>query len=107
MIGSLDQDLYDLLLYLLTSSRVAIDEPKRYGSFRLFEGFRKLLDTTRKMKELPPNEILDRLVAEIERHRDVVVSSSKVHTKEYSQFIDHLIDIMAEGAKKRLERAVE
>ncbi len=107
MIESLDQIFYDLLLYLLTSSRVAIDEPKRYGSFRLFEGFRKLLDTRRKMKELPPNEILDRLCAEIERQRDVVTSSSKVHTKEYGQFIDQLIDIMAEGAKKQLERAAE
>lgn len=101
MAENLNQEFFDLLLYLLTSSRVAIDEPKRYGSFRLFESFVKLLDARRKLKELPSDTVLEKLSGEIDKNRKVASSSSSVHTKEYVQLLDHLIEIMAEEIMRR------
>jgi hypothetical protein len=98
---NLNQEFFDLLLYLLTSSRVAIDEPKRYGSFRLFEAFGKLLDARRKLKELPSDNVLEKLSNKLEKNRQVTTSSSSVHTKEYAQLLDRLIEIMAEEITRR------
>ena len=105
MESDIDRDFFDIVLYLLTSSRVAIDEPKRYGSYRLFEAFRKLLEIRAKLKEIPADEIYEKLRSEIDRHREAVNSSSKVETNEYREFLDRLIEIMADEVERKLEKA--
>jgi hypothetical protein len=40
--GTMDQELYELLGYLLTSARGLLDEPGEYGPLRLLEGASRL-----------------------------------------------------------------
>lgn len=91
---NLDEEVFEFLLYLLTSARVAVDEPKRYGSFRLFQAYTKLLELTPKLN-ISKREVYERIRSELNRRKDAVASSSKAETKEYADLLDMLIEMMA------------
>ena len=87
-------EFFDLLLFLVTSARVAIDEPKRYGSFRLFMGYSKLLELARR-SGAPKAGLYEDLLTKLEEKKAVVASSSSTGTPEYADLLDDLIDAMA------------
>lgn len=87
----------DVLIYLLTSVRLTLEEPKRYCTLYMFQAFRKLLEVRLTLKELPSDEIFEKFRVEVQRNHDLVTSSSMVGTKEYADFLDHLIELVAEG----------
>lgn len=87
-------EFFDLLLFLVTSARVAIDEPKRYGSFRLFMGYSKLLELARK-SDAPKAKLYGDLLKRLEEKKAVVASSSAAETPAYADLLDEMIDAMA------------
>ena len=89
-----DRGLFEFVLYLVSCSRLSIEEPPIYGSFRLIEGASRLIAM------LDP-EGTDAFLAgarrEIEEHKLLMVDRHE----EYSAFLDDLLrDVVAE-AKRR------
>lgn len=95
--SSAKDEFFETMLYLLTSARVCIDEPKRYGSFRLFQAYRKLLELVIKHNLAKDMSQIKNALDEIEKNRKLISSSSCVESKEYTQLLDKLIEIMVGG----------
>jgi len=89
-----NEGIFELLLFLLTSARVAVDEPKRYGSFRLFQAYKRMLALAPRL-DASRGKVYERILGDLERKKDVAASSSSVGTEEYGDLLDELIETMA------------
>ena len=73
----LDDGLFDLIGYLLTSARGLLDEPSEYGPFRLLEGVSRLCglmsDSSSRHQEL-----LGRLKLIIDRDKFTMMTDAEV-----------------------------
>lgn len=67
-IASQDEELFNLVAYMLTSARGLYDEPPDYGSFRLLDAAGRLLEIMSHSSELDP--FLARLKQEIDQERE-------------------------------------
>lgn len=92
----IEEEVYDLLTYILSSARVCVDEPKRYGSFRLFQSYKKLLEVMLRLNILKDKTLLKRQLEEIEKNKKAIASSSCVGTMDYLELLDRLIEMSLE-----------
>ncbi len=76
----LDEGLFDLIGYMLTSARGLLDEPVEYGPFRLIEGVSRLCalmsESSSRHKEL-----LGRLKLVIDRDKFTMMTDFEAFTK--------------------------
>ena len=88
------RSLLELVLYLVSCSRLSLEEPTIYGSFRLIEG------ASRVIAMLDPDgkdAFLAGARREIEEHKLIMVDRHE----DYTAFLDDLLrDVVAE-AKRR------
>jgi len=82
--------LFDLALFILTSVRTTIDEPKRYGPRRLMEVLEKLVNLPLTDPRINDDPLFRTIRTEISAHPHLS-SSSVVFTDEFRQFVDKLI----------------
>jgi hypothetical protein len=95
-----ENTLFELALFLLTSTRTVIDEPKRYGPRRLYEALEKLVNLPLIDKRIPDDPIFAHLRKRIADHPELQ-SSSVVYTKPFTSLLDSLIVDLMEELKKR------
>jgi hypothetical protein len=83
--------LFEYVLYLVSCSRLSLEEPPIYGSFRLIEGASRLIEL------IDPEGKDDFLVharRRIEEHKLMMVDRHE----EYTAFLDDLLrDVVAEA----------
>jgi hypothetical protein len=82
--------LFDLALFILTSARTAIDEPKRYGPRRLLDSFEKLANLPVQDRTIPDEPLFAKLREKLNRHPHLR-SSSTVFSQEFKDFLDGMI----------------
>lgn len=85
-------DSFDQVTYLLSSARMALDEPVIYASFRLLEGARRTIDGT-----AGSNRFLTDLRAEIDDSKLRMIDDSV----GYTAWLDDVLRRVVSEAKRR------
>jgi uncharacterized protein DUF6092 len=86
--------LFDLVVYLVSCSRLSLDEPVIYGSFRLLEGASRLIDGE------TDDAFLLRCREEIEAEKLKMIDDPD----GYREFLDRLLrEVAAEATRRNLE----
>jgi hypothetical protein len=85
-----DSALFDLALFLLTSARTTIDEPKRYGPRRLLDSFEKLVNLPVQNRTIPDDPLFAKLREKLNKNPHLR-SSSTVFSQEFKDFLDGMI----------------
>ena len=95
MTAELDRGpLFELVVYLVSCSRLSLEEPTIHGSFRLIEGAARLIEA------LDPDgadEYLARTRALIEQNKLLMID----HQDEYQRWLDELLRQIVAEAKLR------
>lgn len=92
-------DIFRLALYLLTSARGCLDEPKIYGVVRLLEVLVRLIDLQKTTKQLEPDSFLESMKPRIDRLKILIMENPK----EVQERLDETIrEFTAELEKRTL-----
>ncbi len=92
--GDGDGGLFEFVLYLVSCSRLSLEEPPIYGSFRLIEGASRLIA----MLDPDGNDaFLAGARRRIEEHKLAMVDRHE----EYAAFLDDLLRDTVAEAKRR------
>jgi len=89
--------LFEYSLYLLTSARGTVDEPKIYGALRLVDGIVRLEHIYSKCPGLKKDKFLLEIKSEIQTNLDRVLKSEE----EFAKFMDSLIAKFTDEIKRR------
>jgi len=92
---TLQEGLFDLIGYMLTSARGLIDEPRMYGPFRLVDGVSRLCALL-EQGETPNREFFTVLREKIDGGKFSVMTDEKA-------FVGLLDELVLEYTKKRVE----
>lgn len=95
-----ENSLFDLALFILTSARSIIDEPKRYGPRRLMDTLTQLVNLPLADPRIPDDPFFQRIREEIAAHPHLT-TSSVVFTDEFKEFLDQMIVAFVEEMKSR------
>jgi Family of unknown function (DUF6092) len=86
-----DRGLFEFVLYLVSCSRLSLEEPPIYGSFRLIEGASRLIEM---LDPEGTDAFLSDARRRIEEHKLMMVDRHE----EYTAFLDDLLrDVVAEA----------
>lgn len=92
--------LFELVLYLVSCARLALDEPPIYGSFRLLEGASRLIETAPEAWGLEVDEVLLQSRKTI---KDEKLKMIEDHDG-YRDMIDRLVrNLSGEAVRRNLE----
>jgi hypothetical protein len=86
--------LFQLVLYLVSCSRLSLEEPTIYGSFRLVEGAVRIIDA---LDPEGTDEYLTRTRASIEENKLLMIDRAD----EYRDWLDDLLRQIVAEAKLR------
>lgn len=93
----IEDDVFELLAFLVTSARLCVDEPKLYGTFRLVDGASRLLGFVLKSNRLADKQSLQQLKDEIDDRKFLLTTDQE----GYFKFLDDLTRKVAKGLKER------
>jgi hypothetical protein len=88
--------LFAVALFMLTSARMTIDEPSRYGPKRLMDSLMRVLQLPQDTRD----DFLSSVLTELQKRTDMQFSSM-VYTKEYKEFLDSLIEKFVKELERR------
>jgi hypothetical protein len=94
--SQLEEELFELVCYMVTSARNLISETKLYGPFRLIDAVSRLIDIIDKMGQKTPR--LAAIQKKIEDQKYVVMDSEDEFTKALDELVMSLVPLM--GKKK-------
>lgn len=93
-------ELFELVLYLVSCARLALDEPPIYGSFRLLEGASRLIGTAEEAWGSEVDAVLLRTRETIEREKLRMIEDHE----GYKEAVDLLVrDLAADAARRAVE----
>ncbi len=93
--------LFELVLYLVSCARLALDEPPIYGSFRLLEGASRLIETAQEVWRSDVDELLLGVRETIEREKLRMIEDHD----GYREAVDLLVrDLAAEATRRNIEQ---
>ncbi len=92
--------MFDLALFVLTSARTTVGEPKRYGPRRLLDSLEKVLNLPLIDRRIPIDPFLETIREQIAQHPEFR-TSSVVFTHEFTAFLDGMIFQFVDEMKKR------
>ena len=93
----LEENLFELALFLLTSARGCLDEPRIYGSFRLMDALSKLCDVYSKSNRLESDKFLSQIKEQVDREKYKNIQSQE----EFVKSMDDLLVKFTEELKRR------
>jgi hypothetical protein len=88
--GKVESQIISLICYMITSARGLVDEPKVYGSSRLVEAARRLINLANDCGIR--HESLSDVVREIEEHRLEALLKGE---EEFIRFLDDIVALLA------------
>jgi hypothetical protein len=91
-----EEDLFNLITYMITSARGLYDEPPDYGSFRLLDATGRLLEIMSHSGELDP--FLARLKQEIDAEREGSMDEARQR-----QNLERWVIELAQELRRRVE----
>lgn len=92
-----EEHLFDILIFLVTSTRGCIDEPPLYGPFRLVDALSRLIDLYDRVPGLKKDAFLTEIKAEIDRKKFLVMSDPE----GFKKFLDELVRKFTVELKRR------
>jgi hypothetical protein len=92
-----EDDVLELLAFLVTSARLCVDEPKLYGTFRLVDAASRLIGFVLENDRLEDKQPLQQLKDEIDEKKFLMTTDQE----EYVQFLDDLTRKVARELKQR------
>jgi hypothetical protein len=92
-----EDDVFELLAFLVTSARLCVDEPKLYATFRLVDGASRLLGFVLKSDQLADKQSLQQLKDEIDEKKFLLTTDQA----GYFKFLDDLTRKVARDLKER------
>ena len=87
---------FELLSFLITSARGLLEEPVIYGSLRLVEAARKLLDL------MEDRGIADERVNELKKYIDENIDTVLYGEEEFKKFLEGLVKRLSSIIKEEL-----
>jgi hypothetical protein len=97
-----EDDVFELLAFLVTSARLCVGEPKLYGTFRLVDGASRLLGFVLKSDQSEDKQTLQQLKDEIDEKKLLLTTDQEA----YLNFLDDLTRKVARELKKRASVAL-
>lgn len=94
-----ENSLFELALFILTSARTIIDEPKRYGPRRLMDTLEKLVNLPLTDTCIPDDSFFKKIRTQIAAHPHLR-TSSVVFSNEFKEFLDRMIADFIEEMKR-------
>jgi nitroreductase len=94
---STDSDVFELAMFLLTSARGCVTEPRIYGSLRLVEALSKLTDVYPETDTSKRAQFLRGAKKKIDENKSTVMSSETA----FVEFVDEMIEDFTEELKRR------
>ena len=92
-----EDDVFELLAFLVTSARLCVDEPKLYGTFRLVDAASRLIGFALKSDQLEDKQPLQQLKDEIDEKKFLLTTDQEGYVK----FLDDLTRKVARELKER------
>lgn len=92
-----EDDVFELLAFLVTSARLCVDEPKLYGTFRLLDAASRLIGFVFESEQLEDKQSLQQLKDEIDEKKFLMTTDQE----EYVKFLDDLTRKVARELKQR------
>jgi hypothetical protein len=93
-----EDDVFELLAFLVTSARLCVDEPRLYGTFRLVDGASRLIGFVLQSGQLEDRQSLQQLKDEIDEKKFLL-------TTDQEGYFDFLDDLTRKVARELKERA--
>lgn len=94
---SAEERLFELVLYLISSARLTLDEPPIYGSLRLVEGASRLVDAASELGEIDVDDFLERGRDSIEANKLKMINDHE----GYGVWLTGLLSEFAAEATRR------
>ena len=94
----LEQELFELICYMITSARNLIPENKLYGPFRLIDAASRLIDIVKKLDLKSPR--FEAIQKQIEDSKYTVMDSDEEFTAFLESLVMSLVPLM-ENRKSR------
>jgi hypothetical protein len=92
-----EDDVFELLAFLVTSARLCVDEPKLYGTFRLVDAASRLIGFVLESERLEDKQPLQQLKDEIDEKKFLLTTDQEGYVK----FLDDLTRKVARELKER------
>jgi hypothetical protein len=97
-----EDDVFELLAFLVTSARLCVDEPKLYGTFRLVDAASRLIGFVLESDRLEDKQPLQQLKDEIDEKKFLLTTDQE----GYAEFLDDLTRKVARELKERASVAL-
>jgi len=95
--GRLEDGLFELSMFLLTSARGCVDEPKIYGSFRLMDALSRLCDVYSRSDKLEPDKFLSDIKDQVDKAKEKMDLSKE-------EFVESMDDLIVKFTDELLSR---
>jgi hypothetical protein len=93
-----EEDLYELLSFLVSSAHLCVDEPKLYGTFRLVDAASRLIGFALKSGQLEDDQFLREFKEDVDKRKFLVTTDEE----GYLQFLEDATRKMAKEMKRRV-----
>jgi hypothetical protein len=95
-----EENLYELLAFLVSSAYLCINEPKLYGTFRLIDAACRLLEFSLEGGQLEDDQFLQRFKENLDERKLLLMTDEKA----YFEFLE---DATRQTAKEMKRRAAQ
>ena len=97
-----EDEVFELLAFLVSSARLCVDEPKLYGTFRLVDAASRLLGFVLQSDQVQDKRSVQQLKDEIDEKKFLMTT----YQEGYAKFLDDLTSKVARELKKRASAAL-
>jgi hypothetical protein len=93
-----EENLYELLSFLVSSAHLCVTEPRLYGTFRLIDGACRLIGFALGSEQLEDDQFLREFKEDADRRKFLLVTDEEA----YFQFLEDATRKMAKEMKRRV-----
>lgn len=97
-----EDEVFELLAFLVSSARLCVDEPKLYGTFRLVDAASRLLGFVLQSDQVQDKRSVQQLKDEIDENKFLLTTDQEGYVK----FLDDLTRKVVRELKKRASAAL-
>ncbi len=92
-----EEDLYDMLTFLVTSAYGCVEEPRLYGTFRLIDAATKLIGFALDSEQLKEDQFLREFKADADKGKHLMSTDDE----KYVRFLEDATRTLAREMKRR------
>jgi hypothetical protein len=97
-----EEDLYEVLSFLVSSAHLCVTEPRFYGTFRLIDAACRLIGLALESGQLEDNQFLREFKEDADKRKLLLVTDEE----GYFQFLEDATRKMAKEMKRRASAAL-